>query len=123
MPKYKTNVPNLSARTSPTDNPSIQQLMEHMAIIQQQLAKLQAQSPPKQPDIQDMAQSINSSGTPAGQENDSEIIKTSKQEAMTADLASEPHTSTQGKVAKATKDSKKKSTSKAREVESGHQNG
>ena len=70
-----------------------------------------------------MAQSINPLGTPAGQENDSEIIKTSKQEAMRADLAAEPPTSTQGKAAKATKDSKKKITIKAREVESGHQNG
>ena len=70
-----------------------------------------------------MAQSINPLGTTAGQENDSELINTSKQEAMTAHLASEPPTSTQGKAANVNKDSKKKSTSKAREVESGHQNG
>ena len=120
---YKTNELNLLATTSPTDKPSVQQLMEQMALIQQQLATLQAQLPPKQPAIQEMAQSIHPSGTPAGQENDSELINTSKQEAMTAHLASEPPTSTQGKAANVNKDSKKKSTIKEREVESGHQNG
>ena len=120
---YKTNELNLPVTTSPTDKPSVQQLMKQMALIQQQLATLQAQLPPKQPAIQEMAQSINPSGTPAGQENDSELINTSKQEAMTAHLASEPPTSTQGKAAKATEDSKQKRTNKACEVESGHQNG
>ena len=119
---YKTNELNLLATTSPTDKPSVQQLMEQMALIQQQLATLQAQLPPKQPAIQKIAQSTKPLSTLAGQENDSELINTSKQEAMTAHLASEPPTSTQGKAAKATEDSKKKSTSKAREVESGHQN-
>ena len=119
---YKTNELNLPATTSPTDQPSVQALMKHMALIQQQLATLQAQLPPKQPAIQEMAQSINPSGTPAGQEKDSELINRSKQEAMTAHLAPEPPTSTQGKAAKATKDSKKKNTSKTREIESGHQN-
>ena len=43
---------------------------------------------------------------------------------MTADPASEQPTSTKkGKAAKATEDPKKKITIKAREVESGHQNG
>ena len=83
------------ATTSPTDKTSVQQLMEHMALIQQQLATLKSQLPPKQPAIQEMAQSINPSRTPAGQGNGSELINTSKQEAMTAHLASETPTSTQ----------------------------
>ena len=70
-----------------------------------------------------MAQSINPTSTPAGQENNKEIIKTNNKEAMTADPASEPPTSTQGKAAEATKDSKQKSKSIASEVASGHQNG
>ena len=119
----KTNVSNSSATNSSTDNPSVQQLMDQMAIIQRQLAKMQAQLPLKLPAIQDTAQASPSTNTPAEQVNNKEIIKTSNKEATTADPASEPPTSTQGKAAEATKDSKQKSKSIASEVVSGHQNG
>ena len=118
----KTNVSHSSATNSSTDNPSVQQLMDQMAIIQRQLAQMQAQSPPKSLVIQDKAQASPSTNTPAEQENNEEINMTNNKEAK-ADSASEQPTPTQGKAAEAPEDSKEKSKSKASMVASGHQNG
>ena len=93
-----------------------------MAIIQRQLAKMQAKLPPKLPAIQDKVQASPSTNTPAEQENNEEIIMTNNKEAK-ADSASEQPTTAQGKAAEVPEDSKEKSKSMATMVASGHQNG
>ena len=116
----KTNVSHSSANSS-TDNPSVQQLMDQMAVIQRQLAQLKAQSPPKSPVHQDKEHASPSMNTPAEQENNEEINMTNNKEAK-ADSASEQPPPTQGKTAEVPEDSKEKSKSKGK-VASGHQNG